>query len=58
MKARYKVEGNTKVFDRLADARKHRKELKASLPDSVTITIYKAEEIGSQPHEVMWIPYE
>jgi hypothetical protein len=55
MKAQYKVDN--KVFDRLADARKHRKQLKASLPISAVVTIYKSEQLAAS-HEVMWVPYE
>jgi hypothetical protein len=53
----WKVDG--KLFDKLQDARKYAKRLRAGLPEDAIVTIYQREEtsIGTDMTD-MWVPYE
>ena len=58
----YRIEGETRVYTRLADARKARTEAKRGLPHDVVVAILRKEEcapvISNGEPEFMWEPIE
>lgn len=51
---------DSKEFEKLADARKYKKQIKARLPDDAVVVIEQRElavSVSTHP-EYMWVPFE
>lgn len=58
----YKVEGQTRVYTRIADARKARADAKRGLPRDAVVAILRKEEcaptLANGHPQFMWVPIE